>query len=328
MKCTLMFLVFSFGFAPLIQAQSPPVHTTRESILALRSVSPDSANSADFVTDWLFRRYVMVNGKISTRTVNAAIELVASQGGCSPKFMETLQEEFEKSCESKNAQTVRNNLLKVIRKILATEGGWRWNYEYRQRTPNAPPQAAVMPSDPKTLYAESKLLARLIDRGRNSGSGDIDTFVLAVRAAHHPQGKSFLLDVLRNPESTADPFAIVPQQAPRAKPQLEKGKWPDNQGGSWRDAKYHAAVALAELGEAEGVEWLMEKATPNDFGNGGSVSRGQHVHCLRGSLQENCRYALADLSGLQLTDGVNWWVGWWTENKDDFSPKPVALRLD
>ena len=175
----------------------------------------------------------------------------------------------------------------------------------------------MQPTDPKFLYAESKMLERVITRGRQSDRSDIDAFVLTIREAHHLQGKPFFLDVLRNPELT-DPLAT-------GESETERGKWPDNVGGSWSDAKFHAAVALAELGEAEGVEWLLEKAKPNDFGIDGTVFAAPHYRVHTGSLRENCRYVLADLSGLQPAEEFDQWIAWWAANKINYRPGPYLF---
>lgn len=298
--------------APRAAAQAPQ-HAPTGPAAADEDIDP--------LTKQLFREYVVRNGKISTNRVAAAIELVAARSRGNARFQETVIEEFEKSCQDKDSSTVRRNLLKLMRKMLAAEGALRWHYERPQDgEPFAAAVSPPIPADPKVLYADSKMLACILARGRQSDRSDIDSYVLAIRAAHHPQGKQFLLDVLQNPEST-DPFDAND-------PDVNQGKWPDNLGGSWRDAKFHAAVALAELGEPDGVQWLIAKAKPNDFGLDGSVFRVPHARSASGSLRESCRYALADLSGIQPDGDADRWSTWWAENKAKFVPQPITLRLD
>ena len=270
---------------------------------------------ADAVTEQLFREYVIGRGRIPTASVNAAIELVAARGS-NPPFIKTVLAEFEKTCEAGNgARTIKRNLLELLSKMLAVEGGRRWHYEDARRTRSGELSAAIVTPTPsldgdQRLYAESEILSHLIARGRQADRHEIDAFVLAVRQAHHPQGEEFLLDVLRNPPDS-------------------RGKWPDNVGGTWMDAKFHAAVGLAELGEHAGVEWLIGQSRSNDFGVGSMsafLSRAPHRKAIGGNLRESCLHALADLLGQPATDRTAPLEAWWTANKSQFEPKPVALQ--
>lgn len=112
----------------------------------------------------------------------------------------------------------------------------RWQREEEKRTGN-PGQRALPQGD--ALYRESPLLAVVIKYGRKCGRSEIDNFAFAVRQAHHPQGKQFLLDVLNNPFDAGSLFD---------KTDITKGNWPDNVGGGWEEARFLAAVGLAELG--------------------------------------------------------------------------------
>jgi hypothetical protein len=249
--------------------------------------------------------------------VRAAIELVAARGNGSA-FNQIVLNEFEKTYEDENASTVRRNLLQLMAKMLAREGGERWRYEHARRTEQVGPSATTVtpnpsPENDKIVYRESKMLENLIARGRQANRHEIDSFVIAVRQAHHPQGKSFLLEVLQN------------------SPDPTKGKWPDNVGGSWEDAKFHAAVGLAELGEHAGVEWLIKQSEPNDFGTGSmsiSVWNAPHAKASGGNLRQSCVYALEDLSGQRATEDAGQWKAWWGTSKKQFVPRAVALRID
>lgn len=290
-----------------------------------------ASDSADMVTEHLFRQYVVGRGKIPTSHVNAAIELVAARGR-SESFIRIVLAEFEKSCKTDNSRTIRRNLLALMSKMLAVEGGQRWRYERARRTGEVELSATTVtpmpsPENDKIVYRESEMLARVIARGRQADRHDIDAFVIAVRQAHHPQGKPFLLDVLRNPP---DPLSAELQTGTVGAPNA-RGKWPDNVGGSWLDAKFHAAVGLAELGEHAGVEWLIRQSEQNEFGVGSmsaSLNHAPHREVTRSNLRESCIHALADLSGLPPTDESAQWKAWWAANKDDFAPNPVALQID
>ncbi|MEX0936880.1 MAG: hypothetical protein WDZ59_03395 [Pirellulales bacterium] len=311
------------------------------------SVSDKSANeSVDLVTEQLFRRYVISGGKIPTSEVKAAIELVAARGR-NPAFSKTVLSEFEKSCEDEN-RTVRRNLLELMSKMLAVEGSQRWRYERARRTDEVELSATTFtptpsPKNEKIIYSESKMLERVIARGRHADRHDMDAFVIAVRQAHHPQGKQFLLDVLRNPPDplrAEERFADDKSSRVGDRPEPERGaegtpgargKWPDNRGGSWLEAKFHAAVGLAELGEPAGVEWLIKESERNDFGVGSmsaSLNHAPHYKAVRSNLRESCLQTLADLSGRQATDDMDQWNAWWAANQDQFEPRPVALQID
>ena len=82
----------------------------------------DHTEVIDSVTEQLFRSYVIVNSKISTNSVNAAIELVAERGGGNAQFRETVLEEFEKSCEDKNSMRRPSQPLEIDEKD-ARHGG-------------------------------------------------------------------------------------------------------------------------------------------------------------------------------------------------------------
>lgn len=285
-----------------------------------------SSDSIDMVTEQLFRQYVVGRGKISTRTVNAAIELVAARGQ-SPAFAQAVVLEFERSCEDENASSILKNLMELISKMLAVDGNQRWIYELAHRNGQTKQIATTAgpspsPTDEKIYYRQSEMLERVISRGRQANRHNIDAFVIAVRQAHHPRGKQFLLDVLQNqPDPLSRGLTVDPLQ----------GKWPDNLGGTWLDAKFHAAVGLAELGEHAGVEWLIKQSELNDFGVGSmsaSLFHAPHRKAASSNLRESCLHALADLFELPATSDSKQWTAWWAANKDHFQPKSVALQLD
>jgi hypothetical protein len=256
----------------------------------------------DATTLELYNRYIAKVGKIESASVQAAIELVAARGSGDGEFRALLRNDFATSRQEDNQSFDSRKLLALITKVLYREGGMRWQLEYEKQT-GQPGQRVLPPGD--ALYRESPLLTDVIKYGRKCGRSEIDDFVFAVRQAHHPQGKQFLLDVLNNPSDPGNPFEGSDKT---------KGKWPDNIGGGWEEARFIAAVGLAELNVEEGVRWLIEHARPDDFGTGAE-------------LRKKCNRALHSLSGLQ-NKGEEFWVDWdtwWRENKDSFSPRRVYL---
>ena len=276
----------------------------------------DAANRAtpqqiDATTKALYAQYISRPGKIETTSVQAAIELVAARGHRDPKFRALLVEDFVRSCKEDKFGNVRRKLLDLVAKVLMRDGGMRWQRNEEKRTADIGQRA--LPPD-ASLYRESQLLGHLVEYGRKCNASEIDAFVFAVRQAHHPKGKQFLLDVLHNP-SNSDPFGNA-----------AKGKWPDNQGGSWRDARFHAAIGLAELGVKDGVRWLIERARANRFGLDDSVFCHPHALAKSGSLRTNCDYALRDLSQGDRRRPRDTWDKWWREKAATFTPRRVTLK--
>ncbi len=280
-------------------------------LLPIASASAQQIDSKqDVVLQTLFDQYVNVKGKLPTAEVQAAIELVAARGARDRDFMRMVLGELEKRSQTDNDRTIRRNLLAVVSKWLEAGGSLRWQSDQALQARNAERAAGQMPA--VMWHANSPMLFKVIELGRLADRSDIDVYVLAVRGAHHPQGESFLLDVLGNRQAGGDPFEFYKHHP--APPAPEKA-WSDSMGGSWRDAKFHAAVGLAELGDSRGIEWLIAAVQPNDFGIDGTVYRGTHAKAPGGSLRENSLYVLADLFGLPPTTTGPDWKAWRQKNK-------------
>jgi len=297
--CTLLAAV---AVTSLVAGQTPPGKATPKLI--------------DATTLELYGQYVARVGKIESSSVQAAIVLVAARGHGVPEFRELLRKDFATSRQEDAQRYDSRKLLALITAVLERDGGIRWQREEEKRT--GVPQQRVRPSH-DDLDRESLLLADVIKYGRECGRSEIDHFTFAVRLAHHPQGKQFLLDVLHNPVDRDNPFDGA---------DTTKGQWPDNVGGGWEEARFYAAVGLAELGVEDGVRWLIEHARPNDFGLDGSVDRHPHASTRTSSLCANCNAVLYDLSGLRSQgDGSQQdWDDWWHNNAATFTPRPVVLK--
>ncbi len=290
---------------------------------ALAPIAPSMDNT---VYLQLFESHVMAQGKIDSEQVIAAIKLVASQGAKDTEFRQRIMNEFDKACDSQNTSTRRQNLIAVMSLMLTEEASDRWRFELATNSdPRSQSAIAAVQNDPEFLYQKSEMIERLINRSRQVGSGDIDRIVMAIRNAHHPLGKAFLLEVLCNRKAGGDPFGW---QWTNAMPPDSSKQWTDAMGGSWRDAKFHAAVGLAELGESIGVEWLIAAVQPNDFGMDGTVFQGMHQLEPTGSLRKNARLVLADLFGIAPTDDPSELKTWWADNKARFIPKQTILKGD
>ena len=279
-------------------------------------------------------RKLVRGGKLDTKTINASITLVAARGAQDTEFARLVLAEFEKSCEGEDrtAQS-RRHLLAVLTDIFEAWSSPSWRAQLGRFKSDDLPQS-VPPQMDEKLGRE--MLARVIQYGYATDRSEIANFSLAVRQLHHPAGREFLRGVLRNPGSGSDPFApsnppmtVPPQATPTSKSNSgvpTASRWKDNTGGGWTDAKFVAAVGLAELGEAEGIDWLLARAQPNKFGIDASLWSFPHIRESRGSLRECSRFALADLFGLPAQVTVTKLENWWRNNRATFTARPAMLK--
>lgn len=295
-------------------AANPPEKSEKTAGVGCDSVNKVAPKPIDATTKALYGQYISNTHKISTTSVQAAIELVAARGHRDAAFRALLENDFVRSCKEDKFGNVRRRLLDLVAKVLMHDAGPRWQSEEEKRT-GLPGQRVLQPD--AVLYRKSPLLARVIEYGRKSPSSEIDAFVFAVRQAHHPQGKQFLLDVLHDP-SDETPFAGADPA---------KSKWPYRIRGT---ARFLAAVGLAELGVKEGVRWLVRHARTNNAGVYGTVRNYPHARDRTGNLRVNCEYALRDLAGVQRSqDRDQWrdWDQWWRKNSASFTPRRVTLGV-
>lgn len=252
----------------------------------------------DVLCELLMQQYILARGKIQTDDVKAAIRLVASRGR-NNGYWRIVLKEFEKSCDA-NERIVTANTLAVLTGILSYGGRARWQFERKQTGQASLPS----PGGAQTPYfVGPEVLQRVIARAGQADKREIDSFVIAVRQSHDTRSKQFLLDVLRGTKTE----------------------------GSWSDARYLAAVGLAELGVHEGVEWLIAysdvPAARSDVGDI-DINRAPHRYAPRNTRFQCCRRAMADLTGQPPTLTKARWKEWWAANRTDFVPKSfVSLRI-
>lgn len=288
-------------------------------------------DQAQATTRQLYEQYVNRVGKIESKTIDAAIELVAAQGRQDHELRAKVLADFQKRASAEKHHQVIRNLLELMTKWLTIEGGWRWLHE----NPPVHPQQQAVPTDPKTLYAQSPMLSAIIKHGYQAGAFDVQRYALAVRQAYHPEGKQFLLDILAAAAKPQSPFDAA---AAAADDDAEvRGNWDGRTPNE--ESQFIAAVGLAELGQAAGIEWLIAKAQPNDFGDG-SLDFVRHANMrnrmtLRvgdqtfhsSSLRANCTHVLAELSGLEPDINPAQWKAWWQENEQKFHPQQISIEF-
>lgn len=305
-------------------------------------VAPAAQLEPKAVEHELLRKLVR-GGKIDTRSWNAMSTLVANHAVQDAQFARLVLQEFDKSCAGgePNRQATRH-LLAVVTDVFEAWGGPRWREQLAPLQPEDQPQR-VSPNPGEEL--ESEALALVVKHGRNADRSDIGAFALAVRALHRPESKPFLRDVLDNPATLTDPYEPLARGADAPDPKrpaarrptnttpaapgpapVRAGKWKDNLGGTWTDAKFVSAVGLAELGEATAVAWLLDRAQPNEFGIDDSLFESPHHRDRHGSLRESSHCTLTDLFGQSPDSTPAQLSKWWNANKTKFIPRPVALR--
>lgn len=264
-------------------------------MILIRTGSVTADDPVDRLAWELTERYITQVGKIPTDQIRAATILVGASLRHDPALVRSLSKSLGQHCGNEGTLIIRRKILSVFRRAFESTGGAaRWS----DQSDSTRRQVELF-----ALPDEDAVLAQIIRCGRTADRSDIDNYVLALRAAHHPATSDFLRDVLRH-----------------------ETKWKDHQGGSWGDAKFHAAVGLAELGDAAGWNWLIAAATPNEFGIDDTVYRGAHVSVTTGSLRANCKAALMDLAGLQVAPAS--WTDWWQTNGDQLQPQHVGLKQD
>lgn len=256
-------------------------------------------------------------GKLETKVVNAAVVLVADRAAQDAEFARLVLDELDKSCSvGERTSQAQRHLLSVVTEMFDAWSSRRWRTQFASHYPEDLLQ--VVPPHPGAAL-ESAALTTVLRHGRGADRSDICDFALAARALHHPDARPFLRDLMLNPESTS-PFE-QPTPAPGA-----AGKWQDNIGGAWHDAKFVAAVGLAEQGDVEGIQWLLDYARPNEFGIAVSLWRASHLLDRTGSIQESGRLALCDLFELPSSTTPAQLADWWSANREQLIASPVRLK--
>ena len=297
-------------------------------------------------------------GKIDTKSLDALITAVAHQATQDEAFARTVLEEFQKSCAGgEQMMSRRRDLLNVFVEFFELEDDARsinGTDSLDTHLPSPMPTTGKAKSSsaepPKMAELKAELLALVVDQVYAASSSEIATFTMVARQSHLRDSRPFLLDVLQKPavDTWENPFAdpptvptrLIDQGAdsqgttPPAKtkplrPSFDRTArpWKEPSGAMWFDVQFVAAVGLAEMGDAAGVEWLLTKVRPNDFGIDYSLWQYSHVSDQKGSLRESSRLSLCQLfrveSGTEFADLTEWW----TRSSSKFRGGRVRLKL-
>lgn len=268
-----------------------------------------SMQESDPICRALYDQYINRVGKIDSESVDAAITLVAARGR-SHGFWRIVLEEYENSFEKEGKLTVRRNLLAVLSKMLERDGWSRRNHEMTQRTGQYPQTVFNAP-----LGTEG--VDRLIACADKVDRHEIDDFVLAIRGAYDHRTKDFFHEIMERGKARS--VDSDPTRTPAF----------TTYGDSvvHKATLFYAAVALAELGDPKGVEWLIEHT--EEPGGETNLGRTTHRYANGSRCWSNCRHALSDLAGpdVGVLESKTEWQTWWDENKAEFKSRGhVNLR--
>jgi hypothetical protein len=265
-------------------------------------------NPSDVVCERLLNEYILKRGKIESANIEAAIQLIASRGRDNG-YWRVVVEHFEQSPVNDSRGSQSQLLLRILTKILQSDGWSRWvrahPEELKSSQTGAPIRLPVSVID--TIVARAKQADRL----------NRDDYIIALVAAHDSRTRDFLRGILDRKKDEAtkrDLFDTGEQDASVPGGPLSDG------------SRFYAAVGLAELGDLDGVRWLVE--APTDIGGSLFPTYVSHVDA-SGDLLQSRVLALADLTG-QPFQTIEEAQSWWATNRPtekEYKPKArVRLR--
>ena len=157
-----------------------------------------------------------------------------------------------------------------------------------------PEKLARIASSPGIALDES-VLPELVARARQADRLTMDHYVIAVARARDRRSVSFLAQILADPQR-------------------------DHALGT----QFHAAVGLANLGDARGVVWLIDHVDKP----GAGVAHARPPGVSLGNLDECCVWALRSLSGKRGLGTEAEWRDWWAAVREGFAPVNVVQLVD
>lgn len=246
----------------------------------LPEISVAQERSVDQVTQQLFEQYIVRRGKINGESIIAATHLVAERGRRNG-FWKNVLAELKRNNEHSEVGCVR-----VLGKMLATDAAARDVIRRRKETGEISAWAASIRLGPEVVTG-------LLERARQADRYRIDHYTIALARARVPEAKQFFQSILRATVSN-DPFAQVPSKVPASQNHLDS-------------TRYHAAVGLAQLGEFEGIDWLIANS---EYSQGTVVNAWPRGARRGGGLSTCCVEALRYLSGERGRTSKADWAAW------------------
>jgi hypothetical protein len=253
-------------------------------VALLPAVGTAQDRQPDEVTRALFEQYVARQAKINTESVMAATQLVADRGRTTGFWKVVLA---ELKSDNPNSEI---GCIRVLGKMLATDAAARDTIKRQKETGEI---SAWIPS----VHLGPEVVAELVKRGEKADRFRIDHYTIALARARVSESSDFFKAILRAEQSSGPPVqnAIrAPEDRPRGPYHLDS-------------TRFHAAVGLAQLGEREGIDWLVAHSEYTE----GTVSNGVPVGTPPGgSLYKCCREALRHLSLENTRTTHAEWAAW------------------
>jgi hypothetical protein len=263
--------------------------------LALIPIAADAQNPRpDKLCELLFDAYIARPVKESSTTVMAAAEIVADRGR-ETGFWRTVLEKLKTNDEHSEIGCVR-----VLGMMLAADAGARDAIRLQKET------GEFRSAQPPTVYLGPEVVAALIERGQQADRFRIDHYTIALVRARAPETRDFFLSILRAKTGPSAAAAVLENLA-------------------YRDStRFHAAVGLAQLGDRDGINWLIAHSEDTT----GTVSNAWPYGAQAGgSLGDCCIAALRQLSGERnLTTRAEWEAWSKTADPSQLARHAVVLR--
>lgn len=184
----------------------------------------------DEVTRQLFRQY-LTGGKIDSESIHAARHLVAVRGRRNGFWKEILAE--LQATERREAEV---NCVTLLGRMLGYDAHSRRIMESGEVT-------ALIPS----VHLGPEVVDVLLERGLKADRLMVDHYVIALMRANTPEAKEFFLAFLQADAVKEDVFGADSQTPQR------------RQSRPMPSTVFHAAVGLAQLGELDGIDWLVRR---------------------------------------------------------------------
>ena len=250
--------------------------------------------TSDELTRQLFEQYVARQGKINTESVLAATHLVAERGRQNGFWRNVLAELQHNDGQSEIG------CVRVLGKMLATDAAARDAIRRRNETGEV---SAWAP----TVCLAPDVITELLKRAQHADRFRIDHYTIALARSRTPEAKEFFRSILSTP---------VPNN-----PFDERSTGPYH----LTTTRFHAAVGLAQLGESDGLEWLIANCEDTS----GSVMNARPKGAPPGGgLGACCTESLRQLSGERTRTSKFEWRAWLTTADKKTLPKHAVIFGD
>jgi hypothetical protein len=267
-------------------------------VASLHRIAAAQERAPDEISQLLFDAYIARPGKINTSTVMAASQIIADRGRESG-FWKNVLAELQKGDERNEIGCVR-----ILGNMLAGDASAR---DALRRQKESGELLASTPS----IRLGKEVVAELLERANKADRFRSDHYAIALARAKVPDAREYLASILIARRAPAPPAVAGGESAPVGFYHLES-------------TRFHAAVGLAQLGDAAGLEWLIAHCHEVN----GHVSHARPYGTSQGgSLGSCCTAALQQLSGeSSLTARAEWEAWAKTADKSLLTVRSVPLE--